>query len=441
MTASGDGTAVRETAWWYPMLIAVLSLAGIGAVAQSAALVLAAGVALVFAGYAQVDGAPPDGDVLAFDREIDDVTRAGEEIEVTVHVENTGEAVVPELRVIDGVPDALAVTGGAARFATALRPGEALSFSYRVTAVRGTHTWEPLTVRLANRSRSRERTLEVPVASTIECRHPAIETDTLPVRDLTTQYAGRIRTDTGGSGTEFYATREYREGDPLRRVNWRRLAKTGELSTVDFHEERGVTVVLLIDARKVAYRAPRPAVPHAVDRSVEAATRIFSSLLHNGHRAGIAVFGPADAWLAPGAGVNHRTRATEILTNHPALGQDPPDREPVQALREERQDAVLRERVETLHRRLPTDAQVFCLSPCLDDYIPDVADYLDAHGHLVTLISPNPTNPSTPGRYIAALNREHRLRRVHRYGIPVIDWREDEPLEAALRRAEVIEHE
>jgi len=60
----------------------------------------------------------------------------------------------------------------------------------------------------------------------------------LPLRGLTTKYHGRVPTDVGGAGVEFHATREYRRGDPVKRIDWNRRARTGELATLELREER-----------------------------------------------------------------------------------------------------------------------------------------------------------------------------------------------------------
>lgn len=431
-----ESSTVQETTYWYVVTGLAFLFGGLGLLTGSAGLFLTAALGIVFAGYAKFDADPPPIEPLDLKREVDEPVHSSDEVDITVTVTNRGDVFIPDLRLVDGVPVALEVVDSSPRYSGVLHVGASAEFTYTVAAARGEHVWEPVTVVVGNRSGSKERRATLEVASSINCVRSPLGTRSVPVRRLTRQYAGQVRTESGGSGVEFYGTRAYRHGDPLRSLDWNRLARTGELSTTQYHEGLGVSVVLLIDARKAAYRAPASGAKHAVDRSAEAAGRIFSTLLDGGDRAGIAVFGREDVWLAPGAGDVHRARGHHLLAEHSSLSQIPPSRERFGSLLDERRDELLAERVRDLHRRLPSDAQVFCFAPCCDAYMPTVAYHLDAHGHLVTVVSPNPTAADTPGWYVARLSREHRLRVLHRTGIPVVDWRSNESIETALIRAE-----
>ncbi|QKY20850.1 DUF58 domain-containing protein [Halolamina sp. CBA1230] len=405
--------------------------AGIGALAfvafalglpfQRPGLFLVALVGVGFSAYARLGEAPPA--TLSVDRELsDDSPNPDEEVTVTVTVENEGASTLPDLRLIDGVPPGLSVTDGTARLGTALRPGKRTTFSYTVTTTRGTHEWEPLTAVVRNASGSRERTVEVEGGTTLRCLPTLEASSDLPLRGLTTPYSGRVATDVAGSGLEFHSTREYRRGDPLSRVDWNRYARSGELSTVSFREERAATVVLLIDSREAAYRAPDDETPNAVERSVEAAGEAFSALLSTGDRVGIASFGPEECWLAPATGEQHRATARRLLADHPAFSVAPSEGSfyPSISLRR-------------LRRRLPADAQIVLFSPVTDDYIASVAERLDAYGHQLTLISPDPTVDDTAPHRLARLERDLRLRNLRSHGIRVIDWGE-RPLAVELER-------
>ncbi|MFA1610316.1 DUF58 domain-containing protein [Halobellus rubicundus] len=414
-----------DTHRWTGIEGATLLAAAAGVVFQRPALLLAAGVGVAFTAYGWFGDAPTP--TLDVERRIDDASPDLEdEVRVTVEVRNAGSRTLSDLRLVDGVPPALAVTDGSPRHGTALRPGAGTTFSYTVEAVRGEHTWEPLTAIARSPSGERERNVEVGPdgATSISCTPSLSAVETLPLRGLTTPYAGRVTTDVAGSGLEFSSTREYRRGDPLSRIDWNRYARTGDLSTVEFRQERAAAVVLLIDARQAAYVAPGPDREHAVERSVDAAAAAFASLLDAGDRVGIAALSPRECWLAPGAGRDHRSRGRDLLASSPALSPTPPEQPqlPISAL-------------QRLRRRLPADAQVLFFSPLVDDDAFDAARRIDAHGHPVTVVSPDATATDTAGRRLARLERRNRMTRLRRAGIRVVDWG-NEPLAARVARAE-----
>ncbi len=412
---------VIPTERWAGIVALALLPVGLGVLFRHPPLLLAGVVGVGYAAYARADTAP-DVDVTV-ERELSEESPdPGEEVSVTVRLRNDG-GVLPDLRVIDGVPAALAAEDPA-RFGTSLRPGRTASFSYTVTAVRGEHEWEPIRLIARNASGSRETDTTVEAETTLRC-HPKLDaSSSLPLRGLTAQYSGRVPTDIGGSGLEFHSTREYRHGDPVRRINWARLARTGELSTLEFREERAATVVLLIDTREKAYHAPGPEESNAVERSVDAATEAFSALLDSGDRVGVAAFGPGECWLPPGTGVDHRAEARQLFTTHPALSATP-----------------LNERflpttwLSRFRRRIPADAQIVLFSPMTDDFAVTSARRLDAYGHPVTVISPDPTAGDTPGRQFARIERANRLSRLRSSGVRVVDWADEEPLAPELERS------
>ncbi|WP_284014598.1 DUF58 domain-containing protein [Halobaculum litoreum] len=396
---------------------------GLGVLLRHPPLVLVGALGVAFAAFARGDTAP-EIDV-ALERELSDPTPdPGDTVTVTLRVRNEGDGVLPDLRVVDGVPAALAAEGPA-RLGTALRPGRTATLRYEVTAVRGAHEWDPVHVLARNPSGSRERDarLEATGTTTLRCTPELEASSSLPLRGLTTVYSGRVPTDVGGSGLEFHSTREYRHGDPAKRVNWARYARTGELSTLEFREERAATVVVCIDAREEAYLAPDAESANAVERSVEAASQAVPALLDSGDRVGVAAFGPGDCWLDPGVGDDHAVRARELLATHPALAPTPAG-----------ERFLPTTWVRRFRRWLPADAQVLFCTPLPDDYAVTVARRLDAYGHAVTVVSPDPTADDTPGHRLSRVERANRVSRLRSAGIRVLDWG-DEPLATELERA------
>jgi uncharacterized protein (DUF58 family) len=418
-------TIDRRTGRWRGASALALLAGAVGIFTASPPVVLAGVVGVAVAAAARA-ARPPKID-LELDRTLAATDpEPGAAVGVEVTVRNAGDALLPDVRVVDGVPPGLAVAAGSPRLGTALRPGGEARFSYAVTAARGAHRFEPALALARDATGAAERAIRV--ATVDETRLtcvPALGAGvSLAPRARTTGQVGRIPTAVGGPGVEFHATREYRPGDPLSRVDWRRLAAGGDLSTVDFREERAAAVVLLIDAREAAYRAPGENAESAVERAIGAAGRVAVGLLEAGDRVGVAALAPESCWLTPGTGTAHRARLRELLGTHPALSPTPPEEPFFPSIRLRR-----------LRRRLPEEAQVVLCSPLCDDYAASVARRLDAHGHSVTTLAPDPTVEDTPGRQLARIERDNRLSELRRAGIPAIDWAADESLAAALARA------
>lgn len=475
-----ERSRVRSRRWDAAVVAAVLAGAA-GMVLLNPVVLLAAVVPTTYAAYAGLSR-PPEPSVVV-GRTLDpESPLPGDAVTVTVAVRNAGDRTLADVRVVDGVPAALGVVDGSPRHATALRPGEEETFEYVVRARRGEYAFDPATVVLRGASGAWEVAAAADPPTRLVCRTLL---DDLPVARRTIEHAGRVTADTGGSGIEFYATRDYRPGDPMSRIDWNRLARTSELTTVEFREQRAVTVVVVLDARAEARRAASPDEADAVDLSAYAADRALRHLLASGHRAGVATLGDAFDWVGPGAGRDHRARAgaaveaardgaavqtardgagesTAAVGGDSAAGSDwtvgadgsgsggsgntsnadgsPADADSAAhstgANRESQDgDGATGRQVDRLRRHLPGNAQVLLLSPATDDVPAAVARRLEAYGHPVTLLSPDVTGTGTVGGRVAAADRGRRLRALRDRGTRVVDWSPDEPLSTALARA------
>ncbi|NHN49830.1 DUF58 domain-containing protein [Halostella sp. JP-L12] len=444
-------TATRTTDRWRGVVAVTLFAGAVGVFGKRPYVLLCAIVGVVYAVYPRVSPAPTVD--LEIERVVSDAAPGhGEPAEVTVTVRNVGDATLPDLRIVDGVPPMLPVTGGSARHAAVLRPGASTTFSYEVTARRGTHRFEAATVIARDISGMHEVETTVSTDTEIEC-HAAVPE--VPLRAQTQHRTGRIVTDEGGSGIEFQQTREYRAGDPMSRVDWNRYARTGTLTTVEYREERSASVLLCLDARAAAYRARGDDRPHAVSYCVAAAQEMLSALIETRDRVGLAAVGRELLWLAPGTGADHGNRARRLLATHPTLSMRPPEDaeqspEPhaVADGGEERLgeaiapdedadggDPRLRSQVTELRKRLDGDTQVILLSPLPDDGIVEAALSLEAGGNAVTVVSPDVTTAETVGGRLARVERDNRVHSLHQSGVPVIDWDPDRPLGTVLLRA------
>ena len=425
----GERTAVPangtvETGRWVGFYTIPLGLVGVGIVGTRPGLVLAGAVAVV-ALAVRAGSTTPDPSVTV-DRAVSETAPThGDEVTVTLTVRNDGDRTLTDCRISDGVPDTLAVTDGSPQLATALRPDATATVEYTVRATRGDHEFTAPTVVAADTVGATATVTDAAVTgvTALSVSLPAIEADA-PVQSQTTRHRGRIDADQGGDGIAFYATREYRPGDPLSRIDWNRYAGTRELSTLEFREEQAATVVVLVDARPEAYGAPAsPELDATVDRSVIAARSVIESRLGAEDRVGLAALSPDRLFIGPSGGPTHENRLLTTLASDPVFRPAPPEDEfyPGPTLR-------------WLRRELPPSAQVVCCSPLIDDDIRHTLRYLAAYGHAVTVVSPDPGVAPTADGTVAAAERLFRISKLRRDGIPVVDWHHDEPLAAAFER-------
>ena len=421
-----EGRAALEpgpTGRWRSVGVVAFTCIGLGVLFSAPAVLLAAGVGLAVLAYAR--WTPPEHVEVAVERSVGTWRpSAGEVVPIEVRVTNEGDRPIPDLRIVDGVPEALEVVEGSPRRGTALRPGESARLEYAVEARRGRHAFQPTLVITRSPSGAVESGRLVEEPGTITCRpvFGAIDGG-FALSRRGARYAGQVPTARGGEGIEFHATRPYRPGDPARRVDWNRWARTGELSVVEFREERSTTVVLVVDAREEAYVAPGSNEAHAVDRAATAAGRLATTLLGSSNRVGLAAMAPAERWVEPRGGRDHRDRVHEALSTDPAFASTPPTG---------RFDP--RRWARRFDRRLSAGAEVVLLSPLVDPYPAGVIERLAASGHPAAAVSPDPTAVTTPVARLARLDRRLRLADLRDRGIRVVDWPWGDPLDLGLER-------
>ena len=412
----------------------------------------------------------------------------GGEVEVTLTVRNPGESALADVRIVDGVPDELAVSSGSPRRAVALRPGEERTLSYSVVAKRGEYEFGDPAVRARTTSATDRVTTAVEAAgeTALSCTRAVADP---PFGRASPRRVGTHTTDSGGEGIEFHSTREYRPGDPISRIDWRRFAKSGDLTTVRFREERAARTVVVVDARPVARTTPSAAYPNGAALATYAGERLYDALTGAGVATSVTAVGldaddvtgdfPADDLLwadadGPGSArlvFDAAGRAADrddsghvptdgtdpldrMATSPTADGDSPrgadPERGRVAATADGGRpaggssDATTRR----LLARLPADAQVVLVSPVADDWPRSLAESLSARGHDLAVLSPDvagesPSEPGepghgtgdSPGRAVAATRRTMRLWDLRTAGATTIDWDVDDPLGIALERS------
>lgn len=468
---------------WRVGAVAAGALVALGLLYASPLLLAATAIPLGYVVYGAVSSVPADAAVRV-ERSFGDATPApGESVTVRLTVENVSEATLPDLRVVDGVPDDLAVADGSPRGALVLRPGESATVAYDVVARRGDFAFADPVVRLRSLSAGRLVTETVPAAGEAELSS-LDPVSAPPVGSTTPLRAGTHPTDSGGEGLEFHSTREYRPGDSISRIDWRRFAKTKDLSTVSYRQERAVRVVVVVDARPVGRVRPHPGAPTAASLSGYAAERIYETLVDGDVTASVAAFGidGADPSVPTGAGAvpwvdGERDDATPLarslfdavqrVADDPdasgdgpvpaATGREPtgspvanesPDASaaasatdeaadtdgsrasPAQATPDGGADAV-----DILLTQFPSPARVVVVTPLVDDWPVSFVRRLRRREYPVTLLSPAATGRESLGGRVAGHERDVRLADVSAIGARAVDWDRDDPIEVALAAA------
>lgn len=415
-------TTVRRTRRWRGVVAIALLASAVGVFATRPLVLLAGAIGAGYAAYPWLRS-PPSVEL--------DVSRsvtptdpaAGEDVTVTVRVRNVGSSTLADLRVVDGVPPMLTVSEGTPRHAAVLRPGSTTEFAYGIEAAHGRHQFDPTTVVARDVTGATEVETTVSAEDAIEC---ASDVPEVPLRQQTTLGSGRVVTPDGGSGIEFHKTRDYHAGDPMSRIDWKRRAKTGELTTVEFREERPASVLLCLDARPCAYRAADEDEPNAVACGREGLTQLLTAVGSGRDAVGVAAVGREACWLPPGRGTEHRSKARRLIASHPAFSTVPPSLDA---------DWETEGQFEEIRRRLSERTQVFLFSPLTDEAVTSFALELEGSGTAVTVVCPDVTTTETTGGRLATIERDDRIRRLRSAGATVVPWSPNESLGPALLRA------
>ena len=441
--ASGTSrsSSVRLTRRWRGIAAVALLAVAIGVLAKRPSLLLVGALAGAYAAYPRLT-AIPDPD-LSVRRKIEPSSPAeGERVSVRTTITNEGDATLADVRIVDGTPAMLSVSDGSPRCATALPPGGEATIRYELRARPGRHAFRPTTVLCRDASGSMEVETSLAAASSFEC---AAEIPTVPLRAQSGHHPGPLVTDDGGEGIEFHSVEKYQRGDPANRIDWRRYARTGELTSRVFRTERLAEVVVCVDARAASYRAADATEPHGVALAVDAADRIGDALFDANHQVGLAGFGRRVCVLPTRSGRDHASRFHHRLATDPAFDLDPPKTARAdggggsgEGEGGERGDegVPVDAQVSRIRAEFGANTQVVLVTPLCDDEASRIAQRFESGGTAVTVVSPDVTAAETAGGRLARLERANRLSVLRNAGIPVVDWAPAQPLGSAMTTSE-----
>jgi uncharacterized repeat protein (TIGR01451 family) len=450
-TAPEDDAVTVDRAEEEWSVVVALGLAAVGLAVGSPVLLAGATIPLWYTAAASFAGRPETTVAvhreLAVETESVDATRQsgdgsdedalsgdpGETVTVRTTLRNAGSVSAVDLRLVDGVPDAVPVVEGTPRTCVTLAPGEETTIEYEVELQRGEHVFGEPALRARDLTGGTTVGWETPAAGghRLVCS-PTVER--APLGDGHNDYAGEVPTEEGGSGVEFHSVRDYEPGDPVRSIDWRRYANTRDLATVEYRAERSTRILCVVDARSGEQAAPAGSELSTVELGGHAAERTAGRLLAEGHPTGAAVIRDQRTSLVPpGTGNTVRERAIGLLG---AL----PENAPAIPARRLRDDPV-----EAIPRVVPGETQVYLFSSFVDDTPLDLVEHLRSQGYGVCVVSPDVAGSAGFGAgtgagagagdgdqanedvarlatQVTAISRDNRLARARATGATVVEW-------------------
>jgi uncharacterized protein (DUF58 family) len=229
----------------------------------------------------------------------------------------------------------------------------------------------------------------------------------------------------GGSGTDFWGVREYLPGDSLRHIHWRLSARyPNQYFSKEFERQEIMDVGLILDARQLGEQSGMTG--DFFECAASATASLAERFLHEGNRVSLLTCGQNISRLFPGYG---KAQLSRIM--HNVAKTEPGPNFPLDSLK-------------YLSVRLfPSHSQIILISPLAHgDW--QFFQRLKAYEYSIMVVSPNPVefavrqdqSSGTDGLAVRVARVERRmlLSRLLRMGIPVVDWRVDQPLSQALQR-------
>lgn len=370
----------------------------------------------------------PERESLEITRKITQEAPApGEEVEIDLIFKNNGKKTMNDVRIVDSVPDGLKVSDGSPRTSLALTPGSEKKISYNVVVRRGTHVFDDVKVEFRGSGPFGEGCeIEASGDSKIVC---STELGEAFLRDETEKQTGNLVTTEPGDGVEFHSLRDYKSSDPVSRVEWKHLAKTGELATKNFREEKSSQIIILVDARKVSDRKALKGHPTGIDLSCYGAQIMFETLVKSNHRPGLAILGverddidsfeksSSMPFISPGTSREKMQRVKKAL------------RESIKADKKEASEIS-----SIIYEILPPNAQVIIFSPLLDDELNSTVKLLEKQNFPTTVVSPDITYSETGKARHEKIKRDLRIKALRKW-TPVIDWDIKSPISIQVSKA------
>jgi uncharacterized protein (DUF58 family) len=243
--------------------------------------------------------------------------RAQQEVTVTLSLQNRGGGAAPLLLVEDRLPPRLP---GRSRFTlNGVEPTGRRDVSYTVRPQRrGRYQIGPLTLRMIDPFGLAGVTSSAAPAQSFLV-HPHTEPLVIPqdAGDRRSLSTSALRQPTGAQGEDFYALREYVQGDDLRKVHWPSSAKRGKVMIRQEETPWHTRATVVLDDRTSTHAAGGD--PASFEQAVEATASIIE--MYHGTGYGYRLTGAHHPGVPSARGSAHLHRCMDLLaTLQPGSG-------------------------------------------------------------------------------------------------------------------------
>ena len=229
-----------------------------------------------------------------------------------------------------------------------------------------------------------------------------------------------------GDGIEFADIRPWVAGDRPRHINWRLSARSGQLHINQMHPERNTDVVIFLDL----FSDIRSRGKGTLDYAVRAAASLAEHYLARRDRVGVIGFGGVLRWLMPGMGSRQIYRIVDALIDS---------------------EVVLSYSWRSIEvvppGTLPPKSLIVALTTLLDERTVGALLDLRARRFDLAVVEVMVERPAASASH-EAFQLAHRLWRLdhattllslRRLGVPIVQWRQGEPLQRVLAEVQQFE--
>lgn len=343
----------------------------------------------------------------------------GATVTVGVTVKNNGGH-LEQVYLYDPLPKFLEVIEGSPNRFVSIPAGGQVSWSYTVRGRRGSHSFDGIHIVVEDSLGLITKRTLLPTTGQILVLPGLVRVRHISIRPRQTRvYSGVIPANQGGTGIEFFGLREYQIGDSPRHINWRVSARqTNVLYSNEYQQERVADVGIVLDGRNVVNEFGKGRT--LFEDSIRATVAVSSSLLSEGNRVGLFVYGNRNKWTSPGYGKYQRERILHDLALAETGGTE-------------------NFKLLAIPRRLfPPNSLIILVSPLIPEDV-SLLGRLRAMGYQLLVISPDPISFEARGleprpsvelsMRILRLQREAMLRELRHMGVQVVNWDVAKPFE------------